>query len=57
MTRRVPLEDLSGEWVPLPGGRVLARDPDIAAVLRKAQEHEGDDVTVLNVMAGQDRYC
>lgn len=56
MTKRIPLEDLSGEWVLLLGERVLAHDPDIAVVLRKAKDYEGEDVTVMNVMAGQNCY-
>jgi hypothetical protein len=57
MTKHEPLEDLSGELALLPAERVLAHDPDIAVVLRKAKEHESEDVTVLDVMAGRDRYC
>ncbi len=56
MAKRVALEDMSGEWVLLQGERVLAHDPDIVVVLRKAKDHEGEDIMVLNVMAGQDCY-
>lgn len=48
-----PLEGLSGQWIIVAGDEVLAHDPNLTVILRKAKEYSDDDISVRKVLSGQ----
>ncbi len=48
-----PLEGLSGQWIIVAGDEVLAHDPNLKVILRKAEEYSDDDISVRKVLSGQ----
>ena len=47
------LEGLSGQWIIVSGDEVLAHDPKLTVILRKAEDYSDDDISVRKVLSGQ----
>lgn len=53
MPSKIKFKDIQGEWAIISDDEILAHDPDLTIILRKAKEYDEDKITVRKVLGNQ----